>query len=134
MVLTAAYIIGTSAQYIPRAQRLAKLNEYALDYQHDDDERDLRDDDRRGTDHRLQESVTIAFPPPAFDNAGGGCGKSDCDYQVQCDECFTASRAQLAAFWAEHGCRHPIMIGLYDESAMRDAAHVEALRLNVTMS
>ena len=71
--------------------------------------------------------MTISFPPPAFNNAGGGCGDPCCDYQVQCEACWSASRAQLAAFWARHGCKHPIMIGLYDENAMCDADHAEAL-------
>ena len=71
-------------------------------------------------------SINIPMPPLPF-NAGGGCGDSNCDYQVQCETCWQASRAQLAAFWARHGCNKPIMIGLFDESAMRDSDHDEAL-------
>jgi len=72
--------------------------------------------------------MTINIPTPPLDfNAGGGCGRPDCDYQVQCWDCFEASRAQLAAFWARHGCKSPVMIGMYDENAMRDADHADAL-------
>ena len=71
-------------------------------------------------------TINIPTPPLAF-NAGGGCGDPNCDYQIQCEDCWIASRAQLAAFWARHGCQHAVMIGLYDESAMRQADHQEAL-------
>ncbi len=63
-----------------------------------------------------------------FVNVGGGCGEPDCDYQVQCWACFTASERQYDDWFARTGYSRSMFRLVIDQ--MREQAHAEALAAN----
>lgn len=61
-------------------------------------------------------------------NAGGGCGDPHCDYQVQCESCFTDSERQYNEWFARAGYSRSMFRLVID--TMRQSAHSEAMEIN----